>query len=743
MSDILVSGTLRFAIEGRMLRELGEHLVRTPEVAVVELIKNSYDADATECVVSYFPPNSIVVSDDGVGMSQDRFLKGWMRIGTSAKEHLSTSERYSRLITGEKGIGRFAVRFLGRSLSLETVADDTTRGIRTKLSATFDWPRFDHQEDLGSVEVPYQVVRVDDTIATGTKLEITDLRSVANDLNLNVVRTGSISVLSPLRSMFRQSHTERNVDVGDSKTDPGFDLKIQAEGEADDEDVASQILGAYVLRATLRVRGEKYNLSIARRNESRPELEIVDTYPNDIGTLDADVRFFPRRTGTFKNMPIDGRKAQGWITENHGIAVFDRGFRVPPYGFEGNDWLSLQSDAARNRREPRSSLARRHFEMTQQVKADPALNWMLRIPHSLQLVGLVQVHGSSNRNSRSKGSETGLIPSADRQGFVENRAFNHLWDLARGVVEAIAFVDRRIQLEEAEEKRQKTVLAIRESTRAAIEEIEGNATIPIEEKRKVIAALVETERLAVEQQEGIKEREQHLEVMSLLGVVAGYMTHEFGAALDELKNCHQLLSGLKDGVPEFYTTTIQLEAHIKQLQDFVAYSTGYIRGARNMPDKPYPAKPRLLQVGRIFGKYAAQRNIVLDIDVDKNLKAPLVPVSLYNGVALNLYSNALKAVTAKIGANEGRISFRAWNEGRWHFLEVSDSGIGIPSALQEKVFEPLFSTTYAGSSPLGSGMGLGLAFVRRCVEAFGGRADVVDPPAGFSTCIRVKLPLMV
>ena len=451
--------------------------------------------------------------------------------------------------------------------------------------------------------------------------------------------------------------------------------------------------------------------------------------------------FFPRRTGTFKNMPIDGRKAQGWITENHGIAVFDRGFRVPPYGFVGNDWLSLQSDAARNRREPRSSLARKHFEMTQHVKADPSLNWMLRIPHSLQLVGLVQVHGNGNRNSRNERSEIGLIASADRQGFVENRAFNHLWDLSRGVVEAIAYVDRKIQLEEAEIERRETELEIRESTRAAIEEIESNTTIPIEEKTKVVAALIEMERLAIKQQESIKVREQHLEVMSLLGVVAGYMTHEFGAALDELKSCQQLISGLRDGVPELNKTTSQLETHITQLEEFVAYSTGYIRGARNTPEKTYPAKPRLRQVGRIFGKYAEQRNIELNIDVDKSLKAPLVPVSLYNGVALNLYSNALKAVTAKIGSTKGRISFRAWNEGRWHFLEVSDSGIGIPSALQEKVFEPLFSTTYAGSSPLGSGMGLGLAFVRRCVEAFGGRASVVDPPPGFSTCIQVKLPL--
>ena len=74
-------------------------------------------------------------------------------------------------------------------------------------------------------------------------------------------------------------------------------------------------------------------------------------------------------------------------------------------------------------------------------------------------------------------------------------------------------------------------------------------------------------------------------------------------------------------------------------------------------------------------------------------------------------------------------------------MEVSDTGIGIPSVLRERVFEPLFSTTDRRSDPLGSGMGLGLAFVRRSVEAFGGRADVVEAPGGFSTCVQVRLPL--
>jgi signal transduction histidine kinase len=119
----------------------------------------------------------------------------------------------------------------------------------------------------------------------------------------------------------------------------------------------------------------------------------------------------------------------------------------------------------------------------------------------------------------------------------------------------------------------------------------------------------------------------------------------------------------------------------------------------------------------------------------------MVPVSLYNGIALNLYTNALKAVTAKAGGGPRVIAFRAWNDQQWHNLEVSDTGVGIPTALRERVFDPLFTTTGSRRDPLGSGMGLGLALVQRGVTAFGGRVDVVDPPPDFVTCVRVRLPL--
>ena len=87
--------------------------------------------------------------------------------------------------------------------------------------------------------------------------------------------------------------------------------------------------------------------------------------------------------------------------------------------------------------------------------------------------------------------------------------------------------------------------------------------------------------------------------------------------------------------------------------------------------------------------------------------------------------------------------FRAWDEPNWHVFEVLDSGIGIPVAIKDRVFEPFFTTTDTDYHPLGSGMGLGLALVQRVVKAFGGYVDFHQAPTGFSTCIQVKLPLVI
>ncbi|OXI21773.1 sensor histidine kinase [Burkholderia sp. AU15512] len=741
--ELLGKGTLSFSIESRILRELGERLVKQPEIALLELVKNSYDADAPTCEILQ-EDGQIIVSDTGHGMTLAAFKNGWMRVGTSSKEASALSGTYGRIITGEKGIGRFAVRFLGKNLHLESIAFDVERNEKTKLIADFDWADFDRHEDLGKIKVPYRLERVDGDEPTGTVLQIGNLRSNVSSIDLYAVRTAAIGVVTPYQSLLRPVSSRSKKTLQDYQQDPGFSLKIknvEDDGEDDEDgDVAATVLDNFVLRAVAELRGDRLRLAVYRKNQSNAVFEINDLYPNTIGGVYADIRFFPRRKGTFTDLSVDGRRAFSWIKAHSGVAVFDRTFRVHPYGFESDDWLLLSADTAKRSREPRSTIAQKHFPMDEPTQSSTQLNYMLRLPYPQQLVGIVQVTG--RRTKDSKNADEGLIATADREGFVGNAAFNSLRDVIRGAVEAIASADRELQQELERSEREELLQTLRSETQQAIREIEANPRIAKEERVRIVKRLAQTQAIAEQHEERSRQRESTLEIMSLLGVVAGFMTHEFGTALSELERAQQQLLKLAKRDSSFKSAATEISEHMENLREFVTYSQGYIHGASSRPVRPYPARPRIQQAVRVFGKYATDRDISIDIDADGDVMAPLVPVSLYNGLILNLYTNALKAVTAQSGDGERRIAFRVWNEQNWHFLEVSDTGIGIPSALRGRVFDPLFTTTASNRDPLGSGMGLGLSLVKRGVEGYGGRAEVVDPAAGFTTSVRIKLPLV-
>lgn len=115
---------VNFSIDAGLINRLGIELVGKAETAVSELIKNSYDADANEVLLNFidtrFPGGTLVMEDDGNGMTRDQLINGFMRISSTEKVNNPISPRYHRGRAGRKGIGRFATQRLGRKLILIT-----------------------------------------------------------------------------------------------------------------------------------------------------------------------------------------------------------------------------------------------------------------------------------------------------------------------------------------------------------------------------------------------------------------------------------------------------------------------------------------------------------------------------------------------------------------------------------------------------------------------------------------------
>src|SRR4051794_32664938 len=115
------SGSLALRPRARLLRTFGEELISSEIVALIELVKNSYDADATRVVIRFLGPvekgsGTIEVIDNGHGMSLETILGAWWEPATLFKKYDTRSPRFRRRVTGEKGIGRFATSKLANSL---------------------------------------------------------------------------------------------------------------------------------------------------------------------------------------------------------------------------------------------------------------------------------------------------------------------------------------------------------------------------------------------------------------------------------------------------------------------------------------------------------------------------------------------------------------------------------------------------------------------------------------------------
>jgi len=136
-----------FSIDARTVINLGRDSIKNPTTALLELVKNSYDADATLVEVE-IDKDSIRVADNGVGMSERQLEQNWLRIGFSEKRTKRLSGK-SRRKTGEKGIGRLSTDRLGEKLSLFTKSK-TTQSVRLDV----DWEKFDVDgKDLSDIPI--------------------------------------------------------------------------------------------------------------------------------------------------------------------------------------------------------------------------------------------------------------------------------------------------------------------------------------------------------------------------------------------------------------------------------------------------------------------------------------------------------------------------------------------------------------------------------------------------------------
>jgi signal transduction histidine kinase len=740
VDNLLDEGTVPFQAEGRLLQELGERLVASPEVALVELIKNAYDADSPSCEVALTGQGkALVVADRGHGMTFDDFVGKWMRIATASKTEERLSRTFRRRLTGAKGIGRFAVRYLGDQLTLITVAEDPKRRLRTRLTAKFDWPTIDRLSDLRQAQVDYTLEQMPEDATTGTILEVGELKTSSDFTSTSSLRADVLRIVTPLQGLdagrFRQIYQG-------SRTDPGFRVILPGaeEESAPEVDLAELVLRNHWARLQIDLTGKNLVFRVWFSSSKQPKtLELKVDSAISAGFV-ADIRYFPRRKGVFQGKGIKGQAAWRWVRDNHGIAVVDHGFRIVPYGYEDDDWLRLSLDKAHSERDWRSPIARQHFSIPAAVRNRPADNPALYLPYDYQLVGAVFVESAPPAADES---EDDLVPSMDREGFLQNRAFDELAQFVRAGIEFLALQDKR-ELDRllAKEAREATKSA-KDDVRRAIEYVRQSPTLTASDKARITQAYRQlADRIEQVEEYNVQARRSLL-TMSLLGVVAAFMTHENKSLVFEMEKAVKQISLLARKHPDLQEVSAGLNQHLTTFKGQLQYVQMFLAGVRKTDAVRMSAAGQIRHVLNRFESFAAEHGVNVTSETASHSQTPALSPAMYSGVLLNLYSNALKAVLSTAASiRHPRIALRSWNERGAHYLEVSDNGVGIPPELRKRIWEPLYTTTSDTGNPLGSGMGLGLTLVKQVVEDAGGKISLADdPPPGFNTCFRVVFPL--
>jgi signal transduction histidine kinase len=739
-TEVLEKSTATFETEGRLLQELGERLVSRADVALVELIKNAYDADALVCHVTR-SDEAITVMDDGHGITQQEFLDKWMRIATGEKLKERSSRKYQRTMTGAKGIGRFAVRFLGSQLTLISVAEDPKWKCRTKLTATFDWPKIDRATDLRRAPVPYEVAVAAEEDSLGTTLTISSLRAPESMDFGKSLRNEVLGMVSPISGLdpgpFRRS--------ADATRDPGFKLELPAdEGEGTNLNLAETVLAHCYARLVIEHHNSRLAYTIIHK-DGRQLRKQKFTYNSHLSRgLHADIRFFPRRRDMFRGIEVRGWDAWQWVKDSCGVGVVDHGFRVRPYGFEDDDWLNLDFDIAHNRREWRSKLMNEHNPLPKRVlgttkeKANP----MLYLPGSRQLVGAVFVESVPEAKEAKRPVD--LTPSADREGYIVNEGYRDLYEIVRTGMELLALADHAENRRLEEEEAKQAAKELRSDFKAAIQHIRTLPSLTEEDRSRLVTQYSVLAKELEEVDDYHREAGQRMETMALLGVLAGFMTHEAKRIISDLERTIKHLERLERTDSYVAKVIPDIRNTVEEFKGQINYSSIFIDSLQNreVAVQPVPVAAQIKMIVERFQVFAERRAIAVEVDAQKDLRGPNIPVAAYSGMLLNLYTNALKAVVGSSTSDRGRrIAVKAWKEPKWHILEVADTGPGIPPQLRKRIWDPLFTTTSGGSSnPLGSGMGLGLSLIKEIAAKFHGAVELVEPPPGYSTCFRVKLP---
>lgn len=739
---------LKFTVDSALLSELGEKLVESVHVALVELVKNSYDADARNVTVKFVEKKSAVseihIIDDGNGMNFDEVKKYWMHIATTNKVMANRSPRYGRPRTGSKGIGRFCCRRLGKKLRLITTGKK--KSIYQKTEVEFEWHKFLAGTDVTDIECPGEVLDSKNG-STGTTLIISNLLDEWTTKGYNYLKR-QLAILAANQGARRDDYED----------DSGFNILIEApQFEETARDLRQDLINAGWGTLTAHINDNHQAVcKLKAMGIGKRTITSKQTFRhlNDI-SLKIGIMVQDREQMRDKSI-ISKSNLREILYDWGGVQIRYRGFRVYPYGDE--DWLEIDRDRGLRKTTPKDEL----YAFAQTLQGIDPSRALLNMLSMNNYVGNVEIGFKA----------TGFELKVSREGFLQSEAFTELKSFVRFAIDWSTIIRdfylREVARKDSETARKNLEQAFNkpippgkvvETAVSYLKEEVNNLTylLPPREKKQVETAFYKTTDAILKHEQSNKEELGHLRLIASTSTLLLIFSHEVKSLLGLLENSRNTLriieNKLSDKDRKLVDELVEGLASYKTRLNELLSMTSLI-GVDSRKAKPQ----KLALLDRIEKAVKAYQLIIDSYDIDikyddvpKNIVVgPILEAELY-AILLNILSNSIKSVIA--AGEDKKIKITAERTNGKTIIRVKDTGLGLEPSQYEDVFIPfiadidgkLYNRLEHRLNPedkyiVGTGSGLGLSIVREIVQVREGTVAFRNPKGSWKAELEVLLP---
>jgi signal transduction histidine kinase len=730
IKEELTTGFYKIRPAARMIHTIGSDLIGDSYAALVELVKNSYDADSKKAEVIFHykeiansPALSIIIKDSGHGMSFETVVNKWLVPATNDKLKRKESPD-GRAFQGRKGIGRFAASILGQEMTLVTIDE-----LGNKSTAIIDWRIFNTDDYLENIELLVEREKTNEP--QGTFIEIIAKDEIIHEEINGVVKTkfdnklsywtkGNIdnleNELRKLISPFKEfNKDEFKISLSFINCPfPEYDNK-----EFNIEAFPIINLYDYKINGTIDSMGNGI-LSYENKVNETSQIEKIKVHfklesgGSYCGNINVDFRVFDREPEAIENLinkglidPITEKyiarnEAKRLLNEVYGVNIYRNNFRIRPYGNGGIDWLDLDKDRIQN--------------------------FTLKVSNN-QVVGFVTIESEEKSDLQEKSA---------RDGLKENESYFGLKEICKKVLRELEL--RRLTYREKTLKSRKGRTTIQKTLedlfsfsdlKGSIEGKLNSLNIKVENIQEISSIILKEEEKKTQLLEEIQKTIAIYQGQATLGKIVSYILHEGRKSIHFFRNeapvmkrylkyykatkDEETFNDINISIDGFDKHSILMSDLFKKVNPLASQTRG--------KKEDFKIRECIEDAKLIFNQSMNENGISFNLECDNSISLHGWKNDLYIALA-NLIENSIHWLNESETENK-KIEISVKDNGSNILITYQDNGPGLTKEeiKTEIIFEPGYSKKLDGT-------GLGLSIAGEAIDRLNGKLMAYESTVG-------------